>query len=243
MAGRRHHRRHWFLVADQVAHESWDDNQVATLVRLLAHLHERWARDGLTAEQANFCTLSKANLFRVTHRYRLDSALKSLERLADVVTMSVERSGEDVVIRWPKFADFQQLTGRNGAAVAPPVPVPVPVLKDKDSRPRGNGRLTDGEFVGALTANPAFAHIDITAELSRMDAWLLAHPGRKKTRGFVVNWLNKIERPLVATDPHADWPCTYSCIENHLHEVPNKAALPKDRRTCVGKETIIHGAH
>ena len=29
-----------------------------------------------------------------------------------------------------------------------------------------------------------------------MDAWLLAHKGRKKTRRFVVNWLNKIEKPL-----------------------------------------------
>jgi hypothetical protein len=29
-----------------------------------------------------------------------------------------------------------------------------------------------------------------------MDAWLLAHPGRKKTRQFVINWLNKVEPAL-----------------------------------------------
>ena len=30
-----------------------------------------------------------------------------------------------------------------------------------------------------------------------MDAWLLAHPGRQKTKRFVVGWLNKIEKPLM----------------------------------------------
>jgi hypothetical protein len=30
-----------------------------------------------------------------------------------------------------------------------------------------------------------------------MDAWLLARPGRKKTRQFVINWLNKVEVPLL----------------------------------------------
>ena len=29
-----------------------------------------------------------------------------------------------------------------------------------------------------------------------MDAWLLTHRGRKKTRRFVVNWLNKIDKPM-----------------------------------------------
>ena len=30
----------------------------------------------------------------------------------------------------------------------------------------------------------------------KMDAWLLARPGRKKTRMFVIGWLNKVEPAL-----------------------------------------------
>jgi hypothetical protein len=38
--------------------------------------------------------------------------------------------------------------------------------------------------------------IDVDAESRKMDAWLLARPGRKKTRQFVINWLNKVEPAL-----------------------------------------------
>ena len=57
-------------------------------------------------------------------------------------------------------------------------------------------KLCDIEFVTQLKLNKAFSHIDIERELSKMDAWLMARPDRKKTRKFVVNWLNKQERPF-----------------------------------------------
>ncbi|HOX21827.1 MAG TPA: hypothetical protein PLL10_00055 [Elusimicrobiales bacterium] len=57
-------------------------------------------------------------------------------------------------------------------------------------------RMTDDEFVQSLNNNEAYGHIDVGLELRRMDAWLLAHPGRKKTRRFVVSWLNRIEKPM-----------------------------------------------
>lgn len=65
------------------------------------------------------------------------------------------------------------------------------------TQPRRGG-VTDAEFLEALRTNPAYAHIALEAELAKMDAWLLTHPGRQKTRRFVVNWLNKIERPVGA---------------------------------------------
>lgn len=55
---------------------------------------------------------------------------------------------------------------------------------------------TEEEFLASLKASPAYAHFNVTVELSKMDTWLLAHPGRKKTRRFVANWLNNIEAPL-----------------------------------------------
>lgn len=56
--------------------------------------------------------------------------------------------------------------------------------------------ITDQDFIDKLKANPAYKHINIDIELSKMDAWLLTHKGRQKTRSFIVNWLNKIDRPL-----------------------------------------------
>ena len=54
----------------------------------------------------------------------------------------------------------------------------------------------DGSFIESLRSNPAYFHIDIVNELHKMDAWLSTRPGRKKTKRFVVNWLNRIEKPM-----------------------------------------------
>lgn len=56
--------------------------------------------------------------------------------------------------------------------------------------------LSNSVFINALKANPAYKHINIDTELSKIDAWLLTRKGRLKTKRFVVNWLNKIDRPL-----------------------------------------------
>lgn len=54
----------------------------------------------------------------------------------------------------------------------------------------------NSDFLETLKANKAYSHINLSLELAKMDAWLAAHPGRKKTHRFIVNWLNKIEAPL-----------------------------------------------
>ena len=68
-----------------------------------------------------------------------------------------------------------------------------------------NGQLPDRDFWDQLKANPAYAGIDLDRESAKMDAWLSLppHKHRKKTKKFIVNWLNKIDVP-VAT-PKVDW--------------------------------------
>lgn len=63
--------------------------------------------------------------------------------------------------------------------------------------------LPDQDFFSSLKANPAFKGIDIDRELAKMDAWLLTPKarGRKKTKGFIVNWLNKIDKPITEELP------------------------------------------
>ena len=55
--------------------------------------------------------------------------------------------------------------------------------------------LLDEEFWAEMRRH--YPDIDVEAESRKMDAWLLARPGRKKTRQFVINWLNKVEVPLL----------------------------------------------
>ena len=64
--------------------------------------------------------------------------------------------------------------------------------------------VSESDFLASLKINPAYQYIDLEQEYGKMDAWLLAHKGRKKTKKFVVNWLNKIEVPL-STKPQQNW--------------------------------------
>lgn len=54
--------------------------------------------------------------------------------------------------------------------------------------------LTDNEFLQSL--KDKFTWIDFNKEMIKIDAWLLANPSRKKTRRFIVNWINKIDKPM-----------------------------------------------
>jgi hypothetical protein len=60
---------------------------------------------------------------------------------------------------------------------------------------RSNSYLLDEEFWAEMRRH--YPNVDVEAESRKMDAWLLARPGRKKTRQFVINWLNKVE-PVLA---------------------------------------------
>ena len=76
--------------------------------------------------------------------------------------------------------------------------------KRRREEKRGEGKKPspisspDEAFLQAIRNNPAYQHIDLDHELNRMRMWLLTPKGRgrKLTRGFVVSWLNKIDRPL-----------------------------------------------
>ena len=54
--------------------------------------------------------------------------------------------------------------------------------------------LLDEEFWAEMKRH--YPNVDVEAESRKMDAWLLARPGRKKTRMFVIGWLNKVEPAL-----------------------------------------------
>lgn len=108
-------RKHYFRVADSVLREPWTDSQLATLVRLMAYLNQRWARDGLTSAQACRATLSPQDLMSITRSKRLDSARLRLRYAADNVSITTRYRDEYTDVQWPKYAEFQGLPSEVGA--------------------------------------------------------------------------------------------------------------------------------
>lgn len=70
------------------------------------------------------------------------------------------------------------------------------VEEKKISKPRqASAYLPDDDFLKSLKTLPAYQGIDVDRELLKMDAWLMSPKarGRKKTRQFIINWLNKCD--------------------------------------------------
>jgi len=55
-------------------------------------------------------------------------------------------------------------------------------------------KLSETDFMEWLKRE--FDYIDLEFEFKKMDRWMLLNPNRRKTRGFIVKWLNKIEKPM-----------------------------------------------
>ena len=70
--------------------------------------------------------------------------------------------------------------------------------KEKEKGVKGEEISTEIDFWKSLQDNPAYQHIDFVSEGGKMDAWLslTKNRGRKKSRQFVLSWINKIEKPL-----------------------------------------------
>jgi hypothetical protein len=80
----------------------------------------------------------------------------------------------------------------------PDKPEQTASVLEKSVTQKRSPRLADDEFLAELRETGAYDGIDLDAELRKMHAWLLTPKGRgrKLTRQFAVNWLNKVDRPL-----------------------------------------------
>lgn len=117
-------RKHWFRISDSILREPWPRDAKLTMVMLCAWLNQRWARDGLSAEEAGRATLTRAALAEITGRVQLRHAVNSLRVLAEYVSISIRVDGEFVFIDWPKFAEFQGLASRDGEKSGRKTPPP-----------------------------------------------------------------------------------------------------------------------
>ena len=64
---------------------------------------------------------------------------------------------------------------------------PTPTLYKKPKRKLS--APPDEEFISKL--KQIHGNIDVDTQLRKMDAWLLSHPDRVRSRAFITNWLNR----------------------------------------------------
>ncbi len=68
--------------------------------------------------------------------------------------------------------------------------------------PENNGVSREENFLASLQTNPAYRGLDLATEKLKAEAWISASPGRKFTRRFLVNWLNRAQAAhAAATTP------------------------------------------
>lgn len=110
-------RKRWFKVADKLGADATPNDVLAFFLRLSAHLNTRWARDGLSAEEACRCMLSPGQLAHIAGsrtRVRCESTASAF---ATRFEATVTKLDGFYTVHWPKFADFQGLTPDCGATV------------------------------------------------------------------------------------------------------------------------------
>lgn len=97
---------------------------------------------------------------------------------------------------------------RAGETAYPPSPSPTPSPKptpsykntDDEESPSVAPKKTrkpkeeppvDHAWICEMSRSPAYENKDIWGEFDKMEMWISVHPGRKLTRKFAINWLNK----------------------------------------------------
>jgi hypothetical protein len=155
-------RKNWSRLFDQVLRMGWPDAVLADFIRLQAFLNERWARDGLTPEEAGDALLSPQQCMLVTCTQNPRSARRRLLALPSSTPMGAFDAHEEqtgralwVKVRWEKFAESQEYQDRgrpdpgNSRGRDAPEPSPSETRQDKTRRNGGGGL----ERVGTIIAN------------------------------------------------------------------------------------------
>lgn len=69
---------------------------------------------------------------------------------------------------------------------------------DKEEPIKKNPQEDKRDFLSNLRADPFYSHVDFDTEIERMRRWLSRPENKKRrmTERFVLNWLEKIDRPV-----------------------------------------------
>jgi hypothetical protein len=167
---------------------------------ILGMLAERYEGNPKTKFQLSFSEL------RLFSRLKQNNLRSLLDYCHNKFGIMLEYSDNNVIIEYPKFLEKQQKYFHSGRQFDKFVSIDIDKDKDKEEdkkkivvsdKPKPT-YLVDKDYIDSLKTNTAYQGIDIDRELAKMDAWLSTPRGRgkKKTRGFIVNWLNRIDKPM-----------------------------------------------
>jgi phage antirepressor YoqD-like protein len=143
------------------------------------------------AKRLNFASVTKSNI-----EGNEEVTLENRRMIRD------EKDRKNNALRQARFKSNAKSNGEITQEVTPPSSTASSSSKKKERKKKEKSQVPDGttsdDFLSSLRKNPAYQHIDIDTELSKMDAWLLLpkNAKRRKTPTFILNWLNKIEAPV-----------------------------------------------
>jgi len=90
-----------------------------------------------------------------------------------------------------------QAVSNDTATVDESTATPVEIVAEVvEVKPKTKTKECDEIFLSELSRH--YPDTDVESELLKMDAWIATNPGRRKTRRFVVAWLNRIQPELPA---------------------------------------------
>ena len=137
---------------------------------------------------------------------------KVLKKLSSKMVIAITQNGDSPINLYRFNKDFEKWKPLpKKVIVSPNLVMGVTNMGERVSPKKGHTKeniqkkllqkkvaLSDEEFL--ISLKEKFTWIDFDQVMIKIDAWLLAHPHRKKTRRFIVNWLNKIEKPMEVKD-------------------------------------------
>jgi len=99
----------------------------------------------------------------------------------------------EAVSKQRSYAGKTSAKKRFGTNVQRPLEQVLNNIKERKGKERKEIKeiSTYDGFIKTLKDMPVYKKLDIDRELAKMDAWLIANPRRKKTKGFILYWLNK----------------------------------------------------
>ena len=188
-------RKHWFRVADGVLNKAWTNNELAALVRLMAYLNTRWARSGLEPDEACEADIPTVAVMQITGRGRADVARSSLERLAVLAEIFVEIKPEVCSIKWPNWAEFQELRSRKCPENARESPCPQTHTQTHTQEEEKKESAADAAPSARKAKSPRPDPADWSLETSDLLIELLDPvPGAVIPRGARASWAREMER-------------------------------------------------
>lgn len=60
-------------------------------------------------------------------------------------------------------------------------------------------KISNDDWLKTLKKESIYAHVNFDHEWRKAELWIADHPGRKLTKTFFKNWINKIEAPITVT--------------------------------------------